>query len=237
MTPPSGRVNLLVCDTPQAVAERAASLIERQVRAKPDSSLLVATGNTPMPTYAELARRKPKMSEVCAIQLDEYLGVSEHDPRSLYGWMERSFTRPLGVGRVLRFDAMSARPDAACAEHAAGIRTLGGIDLAILGLGPNGHLGFNEPPSDASAPTRPVVLSAASLLSNAPYWAPLAVPRQALTVGMDLILAARACLLIVTGEHKREVLGRMLEGPRTPQLPASYLQDAPLTVVADRAAC
>ena len=81
------------------------------------------------------------------------------------------------------------------------------------------------------------MLSAASLLSNAPYWAPLAVPRHAVAWGVDLREPARACLLIVTGEHKREVLKRMLEGPRTPQLPASYLQDAPLTVVADRAAC
>ena len=225
-----------VYDTPEEVARHAADFIEARVREKPDAKLLVATGNTPMPTYAELARRDLDMRKTRAIQLDEYLGVSEDDPRSLYRWMRRSFVEPLRIENVLRFDPTTPDPEAACTRYAETIRDLGGIDLAILGLGPNGHLGFNEPPSPADAPTRVVTLSEESLQSNAGYWGGLNVPRRALTVGLDLILKAEACLLLVTGERKRDILRQTLEGPVSPQVPASYLQNALLTVMADRAA-
>ncbi len=229
-------VPLSVFDTPEEVARRAADFIEAKVREKPDLRVLVATGDTPMRTYRELARRNPDLREVWAVQLDEYLGVSDDDPRSLYGWMARSFVEPLGVGHVLRFDPRTDDPECACDAYAREVQELGGIDLAILGLGPNGHLGFNEPPSGADAPTRVVTLSEASLKSNAAYWEGLEVPRQALTVGMDLILGAKRCLLIVTGAHKRDILRRTLQGSVTPDVPASYLQGANLMVVADEAA-
>ena len=103
-----------------------------------------------MPTYAELARRvkadEADFSQVTAVQLDEYLGVTDDDPRSLWGWMQRSFVQPLGITRTVRLEEPS--------EFEAEIGALGGLDLAILGLGPNGHLGFNEPPSPPDAPTR-----------------------------------------------------------------------------------
>lgn len=230
--------NLEVCDTPETVAHRAADIIEATTRAKPDASLLIATGNTPMLTYAELARRDLDMSRVCAVQLDDYLGIDDEDPRSLYGWLQRSFVEPLGVTRVLRFDPLAPDPQLACEQYAQAVRKLGGIDLAVLGLGPNGHLGFNEPPSNASAPTRSVTLSEASLRSNASYWRGKDVPKSALTAGMDVILAARVRLLLVTGAHKRDILRRVLSEPVTPEVPASYLREGSLTVVADReAAC
>ena len=229
-------MNCQVYSTPEEVAHRAADLIAQQIRTKPDATLLIATGNTPLPTYAELAARDLGTHQVRAVQLDEYLGVSEDDPRSLYAWMRRDFIQPLGIERTLRFEPHAPDPRAFCERYAQRIRDLGGIDLAILGLGPNGHLGFNEPPSSADAPTRVVTLSDASVASNAAYWQGLGVPRRALTVGMDLILGAKTCLLLVTGEHKRDILQRTLHGPVTPEVPASFLQNAALTVLADEAA-
>ena len=221
--------------TPAELARQAADFVAALVTRKPDARLLIATGNTPMPAYAELARRQPDFSQVWALQLDEYVGVSDDDPRSLYGWMQRSFVEPLGIEQVLRFDP-DLEPQAACEDYVRRVDELGGIDLAILGLGPNGHLGFNEPPSEPEAATRVVTLSEESLASNAPYWGELEVPRHALTAGMDLILGARTALLLVTGAHKRDILQRTLHGPLTPEVPASYLRTTALTVMSDQAA-
>ena len=211
-------LTLNVQPDPQALAVAAADLIAGQVRQKPDLSILVATGNTPMLTYAELARRvkagEADFSRVTAVQLDEYLDIDEHDPRSLWAWMERSFVKPLGIRKTLRLQT----PE----QFEAAIQALGGLDLAILGLGPNGHLGFNEPPSPPDAPTRTLALTPESLESNRAYWGELGVPTRAITAGMDVILAARQTLLLVSGAHKRGVLHAALHGPETPNLPASF---------------
>ncbi|TNM70990.1 glucosamine-6-phosphate deaminase [Deinococcus radiopugnans ATCC 19172] len=227
-----GGVTLDIQPNPEQLAQAAADFISAQVKAKPDLSVLVATGHTPMPTYAELARRvragEVNFSRVTAVQLDEYLGIDDDDPRSLWSWMRRSFVAPLGLTRTVRLDSPR--------QFEAAIRELGGLDLAILGLGPNGHLGFNEPPSPPDAPTRTLALTPASLASNAAYWGELAVPTGAITAGMDVILAARQTLLLVGGAHKREVLHAALERPETPEVPASFLRRTALTVIADEAA-
>ena len=221
-----------------AVALAAADLICTQVRANPELTVLVATGRTPMATYAELARRVQAgtldLSRVTAVQLDEYLGVGPDDSRSLWRWMERSFVAPLNITRTVRFEP-DADPERTCDRYDEAIRALGGIDLAILGLGPNGHLGFNEPPSPADAPTRRVLLTPASLESNRAYW-DAEVPTHALTAGMDVILAARSTLLLVTGTSKRAPLQRLLSGPPGPDFPASLLDGPGVTVLADQAA-
>ena len=232
-------LNLLVFPDPAALAVAAADLIAAEVQARPELNILVATGSTPMATYAELARRMQAgtldMNQVTAVQLDEYLGLEADDPRSLWSWMGRSFTGPLGVTRTVRLNAAGADPKRACADYDAALMALGGIGLAVLGLGPNGHLGFNEPPSPASAPTRRVDLTPQSRASNRAYWGQ-DVPEQALTAGMNVILGARTTLLLVTGTHKRGVLREVLNGPQTSDLPASLLAGEGVSVLADRAA-
>jgi glucosamine-6-phosphate deaminase len=222
----------------QAVALAAADVFCAQVGVRPDLTVLVATGSTPMATYAELARRVRAgtldLSRVTAVQLDEYLGLETEDPRSLWDWMQRSFVAPLGITRTVRF-GQDSDTERTCAQYGEAVRALGGIDLAILGLGPNGHLGFNEPPSAADAPTRRVMLSPASLESNRAYWN-AEVPTHALTAGMDVILAARRTLLLVTGPSKRAPLQRLLSGPPGPDFPASLLGGPGMTVLADQAA-
>lgn len=237
-------MHIHVVDDYDALSRTGADMVAAVIAANPTAALLLATGETPMGMYRELAARRQRgeldASCIRVFQLDAYLGITEDDPRSLYGWMKRAVLDPLGIpaANVVRLPGDAPDPLAACRAYDAAVRAAGGIDLAVLGLGPNGHFGFNEPPSDASAPTRVVDLSAASVQSNARYWGGHAqVPRQALTVGMDVLLAARQTLLLVAGAHKRDILRRAATGPVTPDVPASYLQTAAhVTVIADRAA-
>jgi glucosamine-6-phosphate deaminase len=122
-----------------------------------------------------------------------------------------------------------------CAAYDEAVRQAGGIDLSILGLGQNGHLGYNEPPADQRSPTRAVTLTPESIRTGAAYWGSEEnVPTRALTAGMTVLLAARATLLLVSGAHKREILHRTVTERPTPDVPASYLQRAAaVTVIAD----
>jgi len=237
-------VELLIVDDYEALGRAGADWMAAALAAKPDATIVVATGDTPMGVYRELAARRARglleTTHLRVFQLDAYLGLAPDDRRSLYGWMYRSFIEPLGIPEVnvVRLPGDASDPGAVCAAYDSAVRCAGGFDLSILGLGPNGHLGFNEPPSPPDAPTRIVDLTPESIASNARYWGGTdQVPRRALTCGMDLLLAARRTLLVVSGAHKRDILYRVVRGPVTPDIPASYLQTAPhVTVLADRAA-
>ncbi len=197
-----------------------------------------------MGMYQELGERRHQggldASGLRVFQLDEYLGLGPDDHRSLYGWTIRSFVEPLGlpVANLVRLRGDASDPAAACLAYEEAVNAAGGIDLAILGLGPNGHLGFNEPPVDPDAATRIVELSEKSIESNGRYWGACdQVPRRAMTAGMSVILAARRTLLVVSGAHKRDILRRTIDGPVTADVPASYLRLSPdVTVIADTAA-
>ncbi|MGC4190488.1 MAG: glucosamine-6-phosphate deaminase [Thermomicrobiales bacterium] len=237
-------MHTIVAESSTHLSALGADLVAATLREHPAATLLVATGNTPMGIYQELAQRTRAglldASRARVFQLDEYLGVDEHDDRSLFGWTRRSFVEPLGIpmDRVTRLDATTDDHRAACLAYDAAVAAAGGIDLAIMGLGPNGHLGFNEPPSDADSPSRMVELPEASIQSNSVYWGGRdRVPTHALTAGMPTILNARHIVLVVSGAHKRDILARTLNGPITPDVPASFLQGVPrLTVLADREA-
>lgn len=237
-------MKLIVVDDYEALSRIGVGLIAEVIAGKPDAAIVVATGSTPMGVYEDLAARQAQgevdASRIRAFQLDEYLGVPPDDRRSLYGWMERSFVRPLGLPKenVVPLPWNEAHAEEGCAAFVRAVKAAGGFDLAVLGLGPNGHLGFNEPPSGPDDPTRVVDLTWESIEGGARYWGSVeAVPRRAVTTGMDLLLSARQILLVVSGEHKQDILRRTLEGPMTPDVPSSYLQRAAgVTVLADRAA-
>lgn len=237
-------MDLVIVNDDEELSRAGADWLTEAIREKPDAAIVVATGDTPMGIYRELAARYARgqldTSHVKAFQLDAYLGLAPDDRRSLFGWMRRSFLEPLGIPatHVVRLPGDAPDPGLACREYEEAVSEVGGFDVSILGLGPNGHLGFNEPPSPPDAPTRVVDLTPESLLSNARYWGSQElVPRRALTCGMNLLLSARRTLLVVAGAHKQEILHRAVEGPQTPEVPASYLQAASrVTVLADRAA-
>ncbi len=234
---------IIVADDSAALAQLAAEQIASILQRLPAAAVLIATGNTPMRTYEQLAAMNADgrldTSQLRSIQLDEYVGLDRDDARSLASWMRRSFTHPLGIGddRGIWLD-LGDNPDEACRSFEHDVRTGGGIDLAILGLGPNAHLGFNEPPSPADAPSRVVDLAPESLVSNAAYWGSQdAVPRQAATAGMGLIMGARHVILLVSGAHKQTILNRVLTNQPDEQLPASLLRlRSGVTVLCDQPA-
>ena len=237
-------MELLIVDDYAALSRAAADAVQAVIMDRPNAVVVMATGNSPAGTYAELAERKQR-GELDArglrvFQLDEYAGLGPDDPRSLYGWTRRAFVDPLGIplAQVTRLEADSGDPAAACRAYDEAVEAAGGFDLALLGLGTNGHLGFNEPPAGPEAPTRLVSLSDSSIDGSAVYWGSReAVPGQALTAGMARLLAARGILLLVSGAAKHDILRRALEGPLTPDVPASYLQQsARATIIADAAA-
>lgn len=235
-------MHLLVADTNEQMNQLGADIVARTLAERPTATLLMATGNTPMGMYQELAQRHAAgsldASQARVFQLDEYVGVPEDDVRSLYGWTRRSFVDPLGIplAQVTRLVADGDDLEASCRAYDEQVVAAGGIDLAVLGLGPNGHLGFNEPPCAEDAPTRLIDLTPESVVSNAVYWGGEdQVPRQALTAGMNVIMHARHIVLVVSGAHKQEILARTMHGPVTPEVPSSFLQLAPnVTIVADR---
>jgi glucosamine-6-phosphate deaminase len=237
-------VDLIIVEDYEALSQSGAEWLAEAIKAKPEAAIVAATGATPMGVYRELAERRSRdlidTSQLRVFQLDAYLGLTPDDPRALIGWMRRSFIQPLGIAKenVVQLAGDAPDPWKACRLYDTAARQAGGFDISVLGLGPNGHLGFNEPPSPPDAPTRVVGLTPESIASNARYWGGEdQVPRQALTCGMDLLLAARRTLLLVSGAHKHQILHRTIEGQPTPAVPASYLQLAStVTVLADQAA-
>lgn len=235
---------------PTVLADWVASLLLRERLLRPERPLGLATGRTMEPVYAALARqvngltpaeRQELRKRWCSFNLDAYVGLDHADPRSFTAEMTSRLTTPLGLDpeRVHLPDGQAADPHAASECYAAELSATGGIGLQLLGLGLNGHVGFNEPPCEAEAPCRCVELSPATRQQNAGAFGgdPEAVPQRAITLGLREILAAERLLLVVTGAAKAEVLARALGEPPTPELPASWIQLHPRAlVVADGAA-
>jgi glucosamine-6-phosphate deaminase len=229
---------------PAELDRRGAAIVAGWLAARPGATLMPALGVSALGLYRELASMRAAgrldTTKLRLVQLDEYAGLGPDDPRRLRDWLERDVAVPLGVppDRVIELPSDAPDVKAACRAYDAAVAGLGGLEVAVLGLGPNGHLGFNEPPSGPDAPTRLVDLTPASVESNARYWGGRdAVPAQALTAGMDVILAARRSLLVVSGEGKRDVLRRLVVDSPSDELPASHLRDvAGAVLLADSAA-
>lgn len=237
-------MHLIVTKDYAEMSRMAADWVVAAINAKPDSTIVFPTGKTPERLYHELiARYQQGAFDPTALRvfvLDEYVGITLDDPRALYGWLQRILFQPLGItpAQVTPLPGDAADPVAACRVYHETLVATGDLDLAILGLGPNGHIGYNDPPADANATTRVLNLSESSLATCAREWGgrDRLLP-QAMTIGLDLLLAARQKLLIVSGAHKREILHQSLYGPVSPDVPASYLQQAAnVTVIADEAA-
>jgi glucosamine-6-phosphate deaminase len=239
-----GRPRVLVMDDEAGLARAAADVVSNVVARTPRAEVTVATGRTPLSTYADLVSRRDDRtfdpSSIRVWQLDDYLGIDVGSERSLFRLMRDAFLEPLDIGedRTMRLPTDAEDLDAACAAHDRALADAGGLDLAILGLGVNGHLGFNEPPSAGDTPTRVVELTPETRAANAAYWDGAPVPTHAVTMGLRPILSARTVLLLASGASKRDIVHRMLEGPVDPNVPASAIREAPgdVTVVVDRQA-
>ncbi|MDD2459384.1 MAG: glucosamine-6-phosphate deaminase, partial [Eubacteriales bacterium] len=227
-----------------AMSRKAANIISAQVILKPDSVLGLATGSTPVGVYRQLADwyRKGDLdfAKVRTVNLDEYCGLAPDHPQSYRFYMETNLFSQVNIQPENTHlpDGLAGDPAAECARYDHLISALGGIDLQLLGIGHNGHIGFNEPDEAFGKMTHQVQLNAMTVEANARFFTDAdEVPKFAFTMGIRAIMQARKILLVVNGFDKAEILKQALTGPVTPAVPGSILQLHPdVTVVADEAA-
>lgn len=229
----------------RTLARTVAAQIASALRAAPGLVLGLPTGRTPIRLYHELGRLHQSgaadFSGVTTFNLDEFLGIPPEHPGSYRSFMQEHFFSRVNIppGRIHLLNGTAPDPDAECRRYESAIEEAGGIDLQILGIGTNGHIGFNEPARELIARTHRVRLKASTRRSNAALFGgdPEQVPREALSMGMGSILQARRILLMATGKAKARCVAGAATGPITTKLPASFLQLHPAVEFAvDRAA-
>lgn len=226
------------------MSRKAANIISAQVIMKPDCVLGLATGSTPVGTYAQLVDwyRKGDLdfSEVTTVNLDEYKGLTRDNDQSYYYFMNDNLFSKVNINPERTFlpDGMETDSDKACRDYNKVIADVGGIDLQLLGLGHNGHIGFNEPGMAFEAETHCVNLTESTVKANQRFFASLEdVPRQAYTMGIKTIMQAKKILIVVSGSDKAAIVKEAFFGPITPKVQASVLQlHNDVTLVADEAA-
>jgi glucosamine-6-phosphate deaminase len=229
-----------VFETYADMSRRAAELVAGLVQRKSDAVLGLPTGSTPEGFYAELAGSAIGFGQVRTFNLDEYVGLDRQHPESYYSFMKRHLFDRVDLNPALCNlpDGTADDPAAECIRYEEAIRQAGGLDVVLLGIGHNGHIGFNEPGAPWDAPTRQVDLAERTITANARFFgSEEGVPRTALTMGIGTILSARQIVLLASGEGKAEIIRRTLEGAATVDVPATALQGHPnVTVLLDKAA-
>ena len=238
-------MKLRICDAVSEAAAATAGLIVEQLRRKPASVLGLPTGQTALPIYDALVRLhragRADFSQVHTVNLDEFVGLAPTDPRSFRGFMEQHLFRHINVpADHVHFLAGDARnTERECALYERLIASLGGIDLQLLGVGRNGHIGFNEPSRDLQLRTHRVRLRMDTRRANAESFGGKVarVPREALSMGMATILQATSIVLVALGRSKAPAVASAFSGTISTDKPVSFLQLHPsVTVIADRAA-
>ena len=238
-------MKIQVFDAPDAVACAVAERVANALAARPALVLGLPTGRTPIAAYAELRRLhaagRADFSRASTFNLDEFAGLAASHPNSFRTFMDHHLFEAVNLAaeRIHFLNGAAGDLDAECDRYETAIDAAGGLDLQILGIGSNGHIGFNEPGDELAARTHRVKLADSTRRDNAPFFGgdPAHVPREALSMGMGTILKAREILLIATGERKAQCVERVVAGPVTTRLPASFLQLHPrVELYLDRAA-
>lgn len=229
-------------ETYEKMSRRAANIISAQVIQKPDAVLGLATGSSPLGVYKQLIEWYNKgdldFKDVKSVNLDEYCGLSpEHDQSYRY-FMNSNFFDHINIDKKNTYvpDGMCENWQTECENYDKLIHALGGIDLQLLGIGFNGHIGFNEPSDHFELGTRRVTLTESTLKANSRFFPNGDMPTHALTMGFKSILSAKKILLIA-GPEKYDIVKRALKGPVTPEVPASILQlhdDVSVVYTADK---
>lgn len=237
-------MNIIRAKDYQDMSRKAANIISAQIIMKPDCVLGLATGSSPVGTYKQLIEWYNKgdldFSKVTSINLDEYKGLSPENDQSYRYFMNYNLFNHVNIDKSRTFvpDGLESDSQKACDAYNEIIRQQGGIDLQLLGLGHNGHIGFNEPGAAFEKETHCVDLTESTIEANKRFFASEDdVPRQAYTMGIKNIMQAKKILVVVSGEDKADILKEVLYGAITPQVPASILQlHNDVTIVADEAA-
>ena len=228
-----------------AASEAAADVVAATIRGKANAAISLPTGTTPLGMFDILSQRVASgeidFSGVEFFCLDEYVGVSHHDPGSLTRWLWDALLQRIGVKpeQVHALPSTAVDLAAAATAYDETIAKRGGLDLAVLGLGPNGHIGYNEPGSNATSRTRVISLTPESLSQASSYWdGSVSIPDKAMTIGVGTLLESKRIVLLVTGGAKAEMLRRALEEPMHEDVPASWLRlaESRFEVIADEEA-
>ena len=237
-------VNLIKAADPKEVGKLAADLFEALIRTKPACVIGLATGSTPLPLYQELIARekagKIDFTRVRSANLDEYKGLAPDHPQSYRRFMQENLFDHISIKpeNTIVPDGLAEDVQAMCEAYERQIEAWGGVDLQLLGIGHDGHIGFNEPADHFPGMTHEVELTAMTRDANKRFFASLdEVPTAAFTMGIGTVMAAKKIVMVVTGADKHDILMKSFFGPVTPEVPASILQFHPdVTVICDAAA-
>ncbi len=224
-------MEVIILPSPEEASKVAARLVARVVRDKPTAVLGLATGSTPLRLYRELIALHQAdqldFSKTSTFNLDEYVGLATDRPQSYAHFMQENLFNHVNIppDQTHIPDGMAANVPGHCAEYERAIQKAGGIDLQVLGIGSDGHIGFNEPVSSLSSRTRIKTLTRRTRADNAPYFGSEdAVPHHVITMGIGTIMESRGILLMAFGEKKADAIAKTVEGPLTALVPGSALQ-------------
>lgn len=224
-------MEVVICPDEAQVGAVAADRVIAQLEGKQTPVLGLATGSSPLNLYAELERRAAAgdvdFSHALGFALDEYVGLDPEHPLSYRQTIDRTVVRPLGMNphRVRVPNGFAADLQAAAEEYEKAIREAGGVDVQILGIGSNGHIGFNEPTSSFASRTRVKTLTQQTRDDNARFFKEgETVPTHCVTQGLGTIMDAHNLVMVATGENKADIVAAMIEGPVAAMCPASILQ-------------
>ncbi len=237
-------MKLIILKDYQSLSLCAADFIQQQLAAKPNLVLALPTGATPLGLYAELVRRAQKkqidFSRATFFQPDEYVGLAQNNKNSFAFYLKKNFFAQLPIfpTKVNFFSGAAKDLAKVCLDYEKAIAQAGGLDVAILGIGQNGHIAFNEPGSALASRARVIDLTMETRRANSTAFGKTsAVPHRAVTLGLVDIMSAKKILLLVSGEQKAQALAKAVKGKVSPQVPASVLQSHPRVVImADRLA-
>jgi glucosamine-6-phosphate deaminase len=231
-------MEIIIQPDKQAASQIGARIVAKLMKTKYDCVLGLATGSTPLHLYKELIRMHKKenldFERVTTFNLDEYVGLSEHHPASYNRYMWLNLFDHINIPKHQVHIPDGEAPDipAFCKQYEGSIKAAGGIDLQVLGIGTDGHIGFNEPSSSLASRTRIKTLTQQTRKDNASFFeSEDQVPHHVITMGVGTIMDSRKCLLMAFGEKKAEAIANMVEGPINAMVPASILQMHPESIV------
>ncbi|AXN39214.1 glucosamine-6-phosphate deaminase [Peribacillus butanolivorans] len=237
-------MNIIKVQDYKEMSQSAANIVIRKVKENSKIKLGLATGGTPKGTYDALIedhmQNNTSYENVTSFNLDEYIGLDSNDPNSYHYYMDQSLFAHININKEQTYlpNGTADNLDKECTRFDKMIETLGGIDLQILGIGQNGHIGFNEPGTSFSSGTHVVALEESTRQANARYFDSIdEVPTHAITMGIATIMKSKEILLLISGEEKAETLKKLIHGEITEEFPASILKKHNnVTIIADQKA-
>lgn len=236
--------DIIVTRSPEEAGKVAADYFEKAIHKKPACVIGLATGSTPLPLYRELIAREKEgridFSRVRSANLDEYKGLAPEHPQSYRRFMQENLFDHISIKpeNTIVPDGLTEDVDAMCTAYEQQIEDWGGVDIQLLGIGHDGHIGFNEPDDHFPAKTHEVALTPITRDANKRFFDSIDdVPAAAFTMGIGTVMAAKEIIMIVTGADKAEIISKAFNGPVDPAVPASILQFHPnVTLICDEAA-